>query len=136
MADYKPLKQMTCFDWTYDVISILIGLADVITDYMITYQYYSQGHMGFFWVALILLCIMHIFCGGVIVLLLDLDNPVSKVAVFICVLPFASLFPGMIWLQSVELWDIICPCGSNIINETPFFDDDHDYTAEWLKMKV
>ena len=128
-------KTMTLCDWLYDIGGIFLAFSDVITDYLITYQYYAQGYTQFFWIAFSLLMLMHCF-SSYLFALVYIENWCLRVIGFILFFPIAPVLQLMVWFASIGLWDALFSCESHISHELPKYDDKHDHSAEWIENKV
>ena len=45
---------------TFDILTILISFADVVTDIIVLYQWYQSGHMIYFWISLSILILANL----------------------------------------------------------------------------
>ena len=132
-----PYQQMHFWDYVYDLFGIFLGLSDVLTDYLITYQFFDRGHYVFGWISISFLILMHLYSSYLYVLIFTDQNRISIVLIiYIMTLPFACVLPFIIWIGALGLWDKYCHCHVRIFKQTGEFDGQHDHTAEWIKIKV
>ena len=94
-------EKMSSLVWfmTFDILTILISLADVVTDIIVLYQWHSDGHFTYFWISLGILSAANLSYYILFVRRLwDVNN---NLLAFCCnifiVLPLSPLIPYCIY---------------------------------------
>ena len=85
-----------CIDWTYigntsyDIINIVITIADIITDTLVIYSFYQKNEMTFFWIGVTIIIFAQI-CYAIAfwVEYVDKDNYMRSFCWFIIALIFS-----------------------------------------------
>jgi len=136
--------------FSFDFLSVLISLSDIVTDLMITSYYYQTGKMNFFYVAVGILVLTQIAYTALFIFNY-FPSPTPKEVVYASFSVFfvAQFVPLMIWLDSLDLDCIqglhkrfgLKPPGRGKLNNLSFTqlleDEEFDkFIFEWIKIKA
>ena len=136
----RAWQEMTLCEWSYDLLVLCIAVSDVVTDYIVTYQYYAKGLNGYFGVAVAIFAIVHTVYAGLLIkkLLFWKKSFVEKFCIFLVYWPFAGTFPVAWWIQSVGLCkDRLISIGLNVDEHKKLkHDDNEDSKAEWINHEL
>ena len=133
-----------CCNISYDIMTILISIADVTTDVIVLMDFYNKDRMGFFGISLGILILAQ--CSYSIAFAIRFDtiyswNECLAALAFCCCLPFGTVVAFIMYFGSEEAelgclhdclrFDLNLEAGSLItIKET---DSD---TTKWIKTKL
>ena len=123
-------QRMSLWDWIYDLVGVCIGISDVVTDYIVTYQYFGEGLYGYFGVAVAIFVIAHtVYAGLFAESMLRWGTTFGrKVCAFFIFWPFAGTFSVVWWIKSIQL---------DIDEKKKAADSDrNDSKAEWIDHKL
>ena len=130
---------MTLCDWIYDLLGLSIAISDVVTDYIVTYQYYSDRLYGYFGVAIAIFVVAHTLYAALFAneLFSDTDM-IVKLCVFVLYWPFAGTFSVICWITSVGLCkDTLKAIGVDVDdNKKAAHNNSKDAKAEWIDHKL
>ena len=104
-------KAGTCLisslDIGYDIFTVGLSLTDVISDIIITYEFYQEEDRTFFWLSIASFCIAHSAYSFLFLSEYAFSNSslqfCGTILAFIVVFPFAQLVPTLLWIDSYEI---------------------------------
>ena len=134
----RAWQEMTIWDWIYDVIGLFIALSDVITDYIVTYQYYQDGHMIYFWIACGIFAVAQTTYAGMFIMTVPrTDSICLRFIIFLFYFPFAATLSMFWWLQAVGLFqDTLSMFGCKSDEEKKAAHNaKKDVKSEWIDYK-
>lgn len=103
-----PYQRMSVLDWTYDIVSALLCICDMCTDYYVTYQFLVTDHTNFFWCSVGILCTSQlVYTLTFLITLGDGLDPCLQFVFFICLLPLSPFLSVIMWLS----WIGVCKFG-------------------------
>ncbi|ETO20755.1 hypothetical protein RFI_16459 [Reticulomyxa filosa] len=85
----------------FDVYSILVSVADVVTDVLVMQQYYDNGAMVFFWIGVTNLIVAQLCYCFVFMIRYGKDNCGHRILTFVLALPFAPLLSFVFYWASL-----------------------------------
>eukprot|EP01083_Nonionella_stella_P297392 1009922_1 len=85
-----------CLDISYDVVTILISIADITTDVIVLISFYVEGRITFFVISLI---IFDHCSNGVQCIVYDSVCQSQTVSIFFILLPFGSIVSLIVGFQ-------------------------------------
>ena len=129
-----------CCSNLYDILTILISVADIVTDIMVLISYYFADRMTFFWISFIILIIAQI---GYIILFfttfkfdkkwfrvieaIDVNCPLClDVAYYVIVLP----------ILCITFFCLLLPFGHLVAFAMYFAENDDSVFSKWLRNTV
>ena len=92
-------------DYLYDFSAAIISVIDVITDILVTYEFWILGRKEFFGIA-VAIFILAQFCYALLFTLAygeELRRDRSKALCFMCIFPIAQIVPVFMWLDSYNI---------------------------------
>ena len=140
-----PYRQFTALDWAYDGTTIIIHTVDVLTDYLVAYQYYQNDEAVYLFISLsILSLVMLINSAAVATSFVDpLSSSCCKLlTVLFLFIPISPLFSLICWLDHIG---ILNPCFKTVLKLKTYpsnpprrrkFRFAHLYYFAWLTDKV
>jgi len=95
------------FDILHDIWTVSSSFIDIITDILVTYEFYQNGHMVFFYLSMIIFMVAQFSYAWIFAETWGKHaSPLRIIFIFIIILPFAQLIPIFTWLESFH-FDII-----------------------------
>eukprot|EP01083_Nonionella_stella_P114978 340433_1 len=89
-----------CIDISYDIITILISIADITTDVIVLISFYIQGRTTFFTISLIILVIAQMAYSVLFIVRYNIfDSVYQTTVVFLVLLPFGSIVSFLVYLS-------------------------------------
>ena len=162
----KCKRCCSCFNWsligntTYDLINIFITIADIITDSLVTYNFYENNQMTFFWISLSIVIIAQVsyaFTFAIKYVESNSNHCAKSLFWFIIGLIFSPIMSFIFFLTSnrerclgkifFEKFDLYVPGESSIqqysysySNRPGYHDMKADYNektriTEWIEIK-
>jgi Ni/Fe-hydrogenase subunit HybB-like protein len=100
--------------WAFEIFTAVLSIVDVLSDVLVAQQFYSDGHMGWFWMVMASLFVSNaIYAGFAIVMIMqdryhlfngDSPRGVLKIALaYVLCFPLAQFFPLAQWY--LEIYD-------------------------------
>eukprot|EP01083_Nonionella_stella_P070603 189006_1 len=95
-----------CIDISYDIITILISIADITTDVIVLISFFIEGRTTFFIISLIILAIAQMAYSVLFIVRYNVfDSVCQTVSVFILLLPFGSIVSFLVYLtEDPDTW--------------------------------
>ena len=94
-------KTITIWGWVFDIGTVFISLADVVSDILVARQFWKDGETTWFWLVISSLMLSNIIYSifGAEVVLDGLGQKVHRVLRFVMIFPIAQLVPTIFWIQ-------------------------------------
>eukprot|EP01083_Nonionella_stella_P069108 184067_1 len=133
-----------CCNKTYDVLTILVSMADVATDIIVLIDFYNKDRMVFFGISLAILILAQCSYAMVCAIRFDtIDNwePYNACLGFCCILPFGTLVAFCIYCASHEAgWrrfrDFLDRCHLDTNSSMFSIRDRDNKLVKWIKTKL
>ena len=92
-------------DYFYDFSAAIISIIDVITDVLVTYEFWLLGRKVYFGIA-VGIFILAQFCYAMLFTIAygeNLRRDRSRALCFMCIFPIAQIVPVFLWLDSLNI---------------------------------
>ena len=89
-----------CINWLYDILTILISIADIVTDFIVLIDFYIKGRMTFFVASLIILIIAQMAYSIAFMIRFNVTENKTfccSMILFILLLPFGTIYSFLIY---------------------------------------
>ena len=140
-----PYRQFTALDWIYDGTTIIIHTVDVLTDYLVAYQYYQNDEPVYLFISLSILSLVMLINSAAFAT--SFVDPLSSsccklLTVLFLFIPISPLFSLICWLDHIG---ILNPCFKTVLKLKTYpsnpprrrkFKFAHLYYFAWLTDKV
>ncbi|ETO10478.1 hypothetical protein RFI_26898 [Reticulomyxa filosa] len=125
----------------YEFGAPIISVVDVVTDIMVTFQFYQNGRMTFFWISLCILLLAQV-CYSMLFTLFYADHWSTRwrMVAFACIFPLGQFVPLFMWLDSFKLKFVSKILKSMGLQSNAFDEktcpEDMDELQFWLEQKL